>query len=114
MNVAICGDEMVAADPSLERLHESIGSLLEHIPPDELHPPVLELLERVNAVFGYRAVARIKLVQTPPARAPKFVGLRPLTVGEESQLTTLTEMVPAGELRDALERLGRAVQGGRK
>jgi len=73
-----------------------------------------QLLERVNAVFGYRAVARIKLMQTPPMRAPKFVGLRPLSVGEESELVALTEIVPAGELRDALERLGRAVQAGRK
>src|SRR5579883_819669 len=73
-----------------------------------------QLLERVNAVFGYRAVARIKLVQALPARAPKFVGLRPLSVREEGELTALTEIVPAGELRDALERLGRAVQAGRK
>jgi hypothetical protein len=73
-----------------------------------------QLLERVNAVFGYRAVSRIKLVQALPARAPKFVGLRPLSVREEGELTALTEIVPEGELREALERLGRAVQSGRK
>jgi hypothetical protein len=73
-----------------------------------------QLIERVNAVFGYRAVARIKMVQRAPARAPVSTNLRPLSPSEETQLMSLTDMVPAGELRDALERLGRAVQAGRK
>ena len=80
----------------------------------EIQHVLPQLLERVNAVFGYRAVARIKLVQALPARAPNFVGLRPLSLGEENELAALTGIVPAGELRDALERLGRAVQAGRK
>jgi hypothetical protein len=73
-----------------------------------------QLLERVNAVFGYRAVARVKLVQSPPTQPAKFTNLRPLSPSEESELVELTGIVPEGELRDALERLGRAVQAGRK
>ena len=73
-----------------------------------------QLIERVNAVFGYRAVSRVKMVQIPPARAPGFTNLRPLSPSEECELVELTGAVPEGELRDALERLGRAVQAGRK
>jgi hypothetical protein len=70
------------------------------------------LIERVNAVFGYPAVARIKLVQRlPAAGTPRLANLRPLTPSEEKELTALTSVVPDGELRAALERLGRAVHG---
>jgi hypothetical protein len=68
----------------------------------------------VNAVFGYRAVARIKLVQRPPTRPTPMANLRPLSPVEESDLIALTAIVPDGELRDALEVLGRAVQASRK
>jgi hypothetical protein len=70
-----------------------------------------QLLERVNTVFGYRAVATIKMVQRPPNRATSLANLRPLSPTEETDLTALTSLVPDGELRSALERLGRAVQG---
>ncbi len=70
-----------------------------------------QLLERVNTVFGYRAVATIKMVQRPPTRATPLANLRPLSPTEENDLTALTALVPDGELRSALERLGRAVQG---
>ena len=80
----------------------------------EVQHALPQLLERVNAVFGYRAVARIKLVQSPPARPVRFANLRPLSPSEEGELIELTGIVPEGELRDALEKLGRAVQAGRK
>ncbi len=80
----------------------------------EVQHALPQLIERVNAVFGYRAVARVKMVQRAPVRAPAMTNLRPLSPSEETQLMSLTDMVPAGELRDALERLGRAVQAGRK
>ena len=80
----------------------------------EVQHALPQLLERVNTVFGYRAVARIKLVQRPPAAQPSsVVNLRPLSPGEENELVSLTSLVPDGELRDALERLGRAVQARR-
>lgn len=80
----------------------------------EIQHALPQLIERVNAVFGYSAVARIKLVQRPPSRPVHLVNLRPLTPGEESDLLELTALVPDGELRAALESLGRAVQGGRR
>jgi hypothetical protein len=39
-----------------------------------------------------------------------MANLRPLSMAEEKQLVELTEIVPEGELRAALESLGRAVQ----
>jgi hypothetical protein len=76
----------------------------------ELQHSMPQLIERVNAVFGYRAVARIKMVQRPPTRTAPIANLRPLSPVEEKQLVQLTEIVPEGELRAALESLGRAVQ----
>jgi hypothetical protein len=75
----------------------------------EVQHSMPQLIERVNAVFGYRAVARIKLVQRPPTRMAAMANLRPLSPVEESELVELTAIVPEGELRTALESLGRAV-----
>jgi hypothetical protein len=72
------------------------------------------LIERVNAVFGYSAVARIKMVQRAPQAKPAFANLRPLSPVEESELVALTALVPDGELRAALEGLGRAVSARRR
>jgi hypothetical protein len=81
----------------------------------ELQHAMPQLLERVNAMFGYRAVARIKMVQRPPEkRLSAGANLRPLSPVEERDLVALTAIVPEGELRDALESLGRAVQGSRR
>lgn len=80
----------------------------------EVQHSMPQLIERVNAVFGYRAVARIKLVQRPPTRTAPMANLRPLSPVEETQLVELTQIVPEGELRAALESLGRAVQATRR
>ena len=40
----------------------------------ELQHSMPQLIERVNAIFGYSAVARIKMVQRPPTRtAPEIL-----------------------------------------
>ncbi len=80
----------------------------------EIQHAMPQLIERVNAVFGYRAVARVKLVQRPPTRPSPIANLRPLTPIEEQDLVALTSIVPDGELRIALEGLGRAVQARRR
>ena len=63
---------------------------------------------------GEYAVARIKLVQRPPTRVAPMANLRPLSLSEESELVELTQIVPEGELRVALESLGRAVTASRR
>ena len=43
-----------------------------------------------------------------------MANLRPLSLSEESELVELTQIVPEGELRVALESLGRAVTASRR
>jgi hypothetical protein len=80
----------------------------------EIQHAMPQLIERVNAVFGYHAVARIKLVQRPPTRPSPIANLRPLTPVEERDLVALTSIVADSELRTALESLGRAVRARRR
>lgn len=73
-----------------------------------------QVLERINAFFGWRAVARLKLVHggpalKPPPRAPQPKGLSPAV---EAEITTRAATVEDPELRASLERLGRAIAGG--
>ncbi len=71
------------------------------------------LIERVNGYFGYRAVSRLKLLQAPlPKKEPPAPAVtRPLNPDEEQALARSLAGVADGDLRDALEGLGRAVMG---
>ena len=74
------------------------------------------LIERINAFFGYRAVARLALRQGPPATAPEPRPPRPraLTAEERQQLDRGLAGIEDPELKAALERLGEAVIGSAK
>lgn len=70
-----------------------------------------QILERVNAFLGYGAIGRLKIVQAPVVR-PKAAGVLPapvLSTAEEAGLGSSVAAVGEGPLRQALERLGRAV-----
>ena len=74
------------------------------------------ILERINAHFGFPAVARLKIVQKPierlgPARPPR---LRALGAAEEARVDGLTAGIEDEGLRTALARLGRAVAASRR
>ena len=71
------------------------------------------IVERINGFFGYRAVARLKLVQGVPAGKPKRAPKPPplLSEQQEERLARQTETIEEPELRDALARLGRALHG---
>jgi hypothetical protein len=73
------------------------------------------LIERINGYFGYRAVARLKLLQGPLPKRRKASppAVRPLEPGEEEELVRHLCTVDDPELRQALESLGRAVIGRR-
>jgi hypothetical protein len=87
------------------------------------HAPVLEmqkdtLRERVNAVYGYNAISRIRLTQTAPTGfaegqaqfSPKpAMEDRPLDEVTLKQASTLTRQVDDEGLRDALESLAQNV-----
>ena len=70
------------------------------------------IVERINTFFGYRAVARLALRQGPlPRRAMAPKPPRTLSVPEAHRLKSSLELIVDPELREALERLGRAVIG---
>ena len=71
------------------------------------------LVERINGYFGYRAIARLQLVQGPPplGEAPAPAPPRPLAPHEGAALHDRLAAIADPDLRAALERLGRAVIG---
>jgi hypothetical protein len=71
------------------------------------------LVERINAFFGYRAVARLALKQGPPAHAaaPQQPQRRALKAEERQSLDQRLQGIEDAGLRAALERLGEAVIG---
>jgi hypothetical protein len=73
------------------------------------------LIERINAFFGYGAVARLAFVQGPPLNAPPAPPrLRKLTADEERAIDTRVAGVADPELRAALTRLGTVIAGTRR
>jgi hypothetical protein len=71
------------------------------------------VIERINLFFGREAVTRLALVQGPlPLRAEAMpAASRPLAAGEAVALDHQLAAVDDPELRQALDRLGRAVIG---
>ena len=80
---------------------------LQHLAP--------QLIERINGYFGYAAVARLQIIQgplphaAPPARRPPAA----LDAARQRALNKRLESIGDDPLRQALERLGRAVLGKR-
>lgn len=73
------------------------------------------LIERINAFFGYGAVARLAFIQGPPLTAPPAPPrLRKLSAEEQSAIDARVAGVADPELRAALARLGSAVAGSRQ
>lgn len=73
------------------------------------------IIERINGFFGYRAVARLVLVQGPPRHAPpRKPVLRPLSAAEQRALEERLAAVSDPELRQALARLGAAMIGAQR
>ncbi|MGO8916774.1 MAG: DUF721 domain-containing protein [Stellaceae bacterium] len=71
------------------------------------------LVERINAFFGYRAVARLALKQGPPAHdaPPLPPHRRELKAEERQSLDQRLQAIDDAGLRAALQRLGEAVIG---
>jgi hypothetical protein len=73
------------------------------------------LIERINAFFGYGAVARLVLIQGPSLNAPPTPPrLRNLSADEQRAIDARVAGVADPELRAALARLGSAVAGTRR
>lgn len=72
------------------------------------------LIERINGHFGYRAVARLHLIQGPlPPPPPEPEPIPPLDPESEARLERALAGVKDPALRARLESLGRAVLGSR-
>jgi hypothetical protein len=72
-----------------------------------------QIIERINAFFGYRAVARLRLVHAPPNTAARTAPPRPLPLAarERQMLDQRLTGIEDPELRAALEGLGAAIIG---
>lgn len=71
------------------------------------------VVERINAVFGFPAVARLRIVQKPIHR-PTIVRPprpRPLSAAQEAHVAEITAEIEDEGLKRALVDLGRAVLG---
>ena len=80
----------------------AIALELQHLEP--------QIIERINSFFGYRAVARIKLVHAAlPQSVRPAPRKRELTMDEEIAVVTGTAAVEDEELRATLERFGRSL-----
>ncbi len=71
------------------------------------------LIDRINAFFGYNAVAGLKIIQAPlpPRQEYKRVEPRPLSAAQEKNLGEKLQSVDDPDLRAALDALGRKVLG---
>ncbi len=74
------------------------------------------LIERINTFFGYRVVGRIRPLQLPPVRlGPKpRPKLAPISAEADARVRSLVEGIADEGLKAAVERLGRAVAGGKQ
>ncbi len=71
-----------------------------------------ELIQRINGFFGFPAIGQIRIVQKPVTPAPpKRKRLRMLAANEEVALARQISAIENDHLKQALERLGRAVIG---
>ena len=86
----------------------SFATALQHDEP--------QVVERINAYFGYRAVARLKIIQGPlPERDQAAPPPQPaLSPDQENDLAEQLDSVDNPEIRDRLEQLGRAIKGRRQ
>lgn len=72
-----------------------------------------QIIERINAYYGYQAVTRLKLTQgpLPPRPRARRRPMRPLGGAERAALAQSLEPIAEPALKTALERLGERILG---
>lgn len=95
--------EKAAGANLLVRVEGAFGLELQHLTP--------QVIERINTYFGYRAVARLSILQGPiPRQSPRArAAVRELTTAEEKSVADTVAATRDPELAQALAALGRAV-----
>ena len=68
-----------------------------------------QVIDRVNGFMGYRAIARIKLVQKPVETRKHKSRLRPMTEGQRRKVEKLTNSIDDDELKASMRRFGESV-----
>lgn len=82
----------------------------------EIQHAAPQLLERINAYFGHKAVRQLRLLQMPLPPVPVVQPPRPrvLASSEEAALAAGVTVITDDPLRAALLALGRTVSGSRR
>jgi hypothetical protein len=71
-----------------------------------------ELIQRINGFFGYPAIRQVRIVQKPVAVQQKYRRKpKPLNAAENARLSSMTGEIEHEALKQALDRLGRAIIG---
>jgi len=72
-----------------------------------------QIIERINAYYGYGAVERLKITQgpLPLKKRPRFRKIRPLAAEERAELVQKLENIEEPGLKEALEKLGERIIG---
>ncbi|MEI8394137.1 MAG: DciA family protein [Rhodospirillaceae bacterium] len=84
------------------RVASSAALDLQHLEP--------QIIERINGFFGYKAVARLKLIQVHRERPKGPIHRpRPLSVAEQNIIDASTGTIDDPDLSAALARFGRAL-----
>jgi hypothetical protein len=99
------------------RLAERTGALVIKVGDGatamRLQHMTIQITERVNSYFGFRAVNRVQILQgviPKPRRAPPPKAVpRALSEAETAEIDQATDAVPDDALKSALRRLGRAI-----
>ncbi|MCP4382374.1 MAG: DUF721 domain-containing protein [Hyphomicrobiales bacterium] len=76
-----------------------------------------QIVERVNAFLGYKAISRARIVQSPVSARERPIGqqtMPPLAPADKQALEARIASVDNDELRRALAKLGRGVLGSRR
>ena len=84
--------------------NSAMATQLQHLEP--------QLLERINGHFGYRAVGRLRLIHGPlpdPVISARQAQTPEPSPERQRQLAQTLEGIDDPELREALEKLGRAL-----
>ena len=86
------------------RVATSVALDIQHLEP--------QIIERLNTFFGYKAVAKLKLIHSPLGRPPRPAPRpRPLPAAEAEAIAAAAATIPDTNLSDALARFGRALAG---
>jgi hypothetical protein len=70
-----------------------------------------QLIQRLNSVFGYPAVDRVKIVQKPMTHATRRNVVNDLSEPDKRRLDDMVSDIEDPKLREALSRLGKGVIG---